>query len=268
MVGESRQAGELTGGVACLDASGFGLDLVDDTFDVVRSQPQPSGDWSRSEAERLVRAYFDGRAYLELEFRSVRQNPGEIKQSPGRAPFAHGAYRHMALSVADPNAARARVGQQHNPVCATVPELVQGPNGPISSFAGVFAQHEGDYVFVNVLAATSPDLVVKAVRRVCHQKFGSIGVAAEDGDGTRVNGVVECISKVASDGSYFQANLGRNIDGVLDIEKVLACFTVLLGAEDPILMANKGFYSLFETGDAFLRRFDYHTGAVEGVIHV
>lgn len=254
-------------GAARVDAGGFRFNATDDTLDLARGGSKTFGRRTSAQAEDSVCAYLDGRAYLELEFRSVWPNPSIVKKASGRPPFVHGAHRHAAFSCVDTHAVGASVRERHYAMCAAVPKLIECPDGPIASLACIFAQHEGDYVFVNVFAAASIEIVLKAAGGLCDQEFRAFRVASEQDNGASVYSVIEGITKVTSDSPDIHADLSWDSSGILDVEKVLASFTVQLGSEDPVLMANKGFYAIFETGDAFLRLIDYHSGAVEGIIH-
>ena len=65
--------------------------------------------------------------------------------------------------------------------------------------------------------------------------------------------MIEGVSQFAGSGPNFHGDLCRDGGAELDVKTVFAAFGLELSLYGPVLFADESFYSLFETGDVFLR---------------
>ena len=114
-----------------------------------------------------VNAYLNGRSYIDVELLTLRLDPSKVESTASGSPFPEGVECGATLHGANADPCGPGVGWTNHPVGIFIPELVKGPNGPIPSFACVFANHVGDDVFVNMLAAVSVDVLLNAIGGVC-----------------------------------------------------------------------------------------------------
>ena len=238
------------------DAGGLRLDSVDHAlhFRCDFEKGEPSRLSSKPKA--FVQAYLDHRVYLEVELR-VAGEAQEI-ETPGRlAPFAHALPPQVPdVGRLDAEAPAIESGKGDGLVCVLVPELVEGPEGPVPSLVCPFRYHQGDYVRMHIPAAAPTDVVLDSFLRVCREEFGSLGVASAYGHSAGIDGMIESVPQIAGYGPNVEADLIGNAGLELNIEHVLVSFGVALYPAGPLLLAHEGFYSLFETGDAFARLLD------------
>lgn len=219
-----------------------------------------------AKAKGCVEAYLEHRVYLDLAIRKKSHSP-EVQLSLGCSPFGEGIESSATHDGGDSDAARNCDARRQDFVAVSVPDLVHGPEGPITSFVWSVGYDDLENISMKVVASLD-DLLLDRSGSVAEREFAALGIRLAGCHlRTGIQSVIQRVPKFPEYPLGLQGELGREIRLEADLQQVLPGLRIELLNEGPIVWVDEIASDTIECVDAFLRPFEEKSSAAKRLIH-